>query len=286
MAFPTETAFDAWLSVAREAPAKRLWLEIYAEFKLLPRSGAPTPEFLAKVKHYLDSRAPLVDELCERLERLPLNRWLLKQPGFKRAQLQLWKTPPIANEDLTRHNQYIDDRAQQGHFAYGYVNRLFLWSPLESWMGSLVTALHEYHYTDNADQMHGLAKDSKKIFSSFEVARTRLLQLLSLVGRPNGVEFRMLERLTLEDWRRGVYELPIHRDSQYKSEHLFVYRMWKANRSFARKQKPEVIGELMTIGGFRHEFDARTLQRLFSKFKAAEDRRKGQIPAGARSQAA
>lgn len=81
------------------------------------------------------------------------------------------------------------------------------------------------------------------------IHQTILLELKKLIGR--------------HPW----LQKPVSRADETVKEKLLVYRFWEFNKR-SRLFPPSVVVDIMHFEGVNHQYDLRTIERLYAKFKS------------------
>lgn len=271
--------FDAWLNLAEKKPAEHLFLDMRSKSKPdLWTDDFITSNLKLANQAYYDYFVELYDS--------PLLVKLKRQDGFNRAWEAIGSKRGRKGEGPYVHNseKWIAGilqsfrNAESIDTAESAIFREFSNSAANGWLHSFVNAFHEYLFTNNAERLFEARKEGRHRSDRLLVAMKGLDDLLGalkqerrLSGFPINTWQRMYDYMKRSDGIGGAFEaLPISRDSKLKSEQLFVYRMYKANRRLTKFPKPTVIADLMTIRGFGHQYDLRNLQRLCDSFAPAK----------------
>lgn len=206
----------------------------------------------------------------------PIYKWALAQPGFIKARKFLSRSQreqaALSGEYYeTVINSYlkIEDDATVDKDIF--LERVFSSSIRATWSSHLFHALYEYHHTDTAQRIYEVFKDAEKVFSNYEKGLNEVVRLVDKAGHETRYgDVDIAGRFSTHRVHEAIKKLPIQRDSQHKSEQLFVYRMWRLNLRKFNKPKPELIAELLTMDGFAHQFDIRTIERMCARFQEAK----------------
>jgi hypothetical protein len=150
--------------------------------------------------------------------------------------------------------------------------------PAHSWRRSCVQALHEYYYGNSAGANFDASKVSIALSAELAAATNaatksmnsliemlKVAEQLGFTKRP--IHYKGLARYA-ESFVNAAERVscPVHRRDARTQERLFVFRLFLANRRWARKPKAEAIVELMGLEGFRHQYDLRTVERICTGF--------------------
>lgn len=282
-------AFKAWFEHERQMPTKHLW-------ELMPDTRDIS--WTMQLPKILDEAATLINRHLKAAENLEVVKWLKSQECFNRSERKMF-----ANSALFTLDQFTpraeQEREQFCHWAattrvIKNVDRKLkarlLLRPLKGgWHSRLIHALHEYLCSDYAYELVNASRTFPKLLTAAQLTLNDLIQLIlqtereGIVAKPS----KLIRTVAaLEIIRDHSLHLPPLRRSVHSKEHLFIYRLYLANRAATRgRGKPDVIVELMALKGFAHQFDARSVERTIAKYKTSIDpatlRKKATFTAGA-----
>lgn len=269
MAAPSKAMFDLWRTKELETPARPFFKEFQAHAALNPRDLNLRNVFLENVK----AAEAAMDEATKKLREIPIFKWSNKQSGFLKAIEAVG--PNLQKRKSEKYNWAEEviksfDSNPEGAWSSSWLERMFSYRLGGSWSGSVFHALDEYYFSDKADELYKLARQGPKAYEAMIQATDKLLSLTK--GHQELKYENSIRRLKslLTDPAPSFDRLPITKNSQHKAEQLFVYRVWLINQQYTGKPKAEAIAELMTLDGFDHVFDKRTVERMCARFKAAK----------------
>lgn len=274
MAIPSSTEFRTALIWARRAGGE--------EYRHLLRSGifrfeeiGETPSEEPTEAEYLESRETLLAIRVAQIKHaatfmaMPAVQWICSQLGFKSANAKLTRKGGTRTETLSPAD-WVDMQMAESKGAQ-------LWIMLEEevrrtlvneWLESLVRALYAYYYSDRASDVVRASKQLPALLDDLERRAMAVRQHAHVLPRSAaGFWLQVDLDRQIQNLREAVDRLPISRDGPRKRELLFVHQMWRVHQQLFRAAKAEVITDLMTMEGFRYQFDIRTVERLSSKWK-------------------
>jgi hypothetical protein len=283
MTIPDRQVFEEYFRLESAQPAHRLIYHFNPPDRLkavgaFPPKSLPKPEIpdLDLVERYLYRAATLRQEQLEKLHQASLQQWATKQPGFARAlelvkkslRRRLGELGPNHEKWVTGVLKRLRVETNPTYF-FALLASAFDFDFSDSWTGKFFRALFEYHYTTRATDIHRLATCGPPAIEALKKAANDALPFLQQMHDFHlGWGHENLERF-LSGARWNFEGLPIRRNSKHKAELLFIVRMYQAHRRHLRTPKPEVIAELMTIEGFRHQLDERTIERQCARLEAS-----------------
>jgi hypothetical protein len=280
MAKPNEAYFKEWFDLEKIEPASGLLEGLEERLTVSPN---PSTELREKLAEALE----LLNRHYARCQKSDLAVWTESQPGYRKAWEELNRRRRRKDEEISVVTMDWADRIirnfesvpRHPHFS-SQLRSYFLRSLKRTWLASVFHALHEYHFTDRAEQLYGIHRKRDEPFEKLRKSFDEVLAVIkqSALGGATLSERierdeRMFQRMQIWDYCDDWRDLPIRRNSKHKAEQLFVYRAWQANQRHVGKPKPEVIVELMTFDGFGHQFDLRTVARMCAKFNGAKAQR-------------
>ncbi len=280
MTIPTQEIFSEWLALAR-AP-----LEL----------KKPTPESGIDRKFLTDAyneRRRLLRIRDEQLNAIALGAWLSQtreidkswQYAIKKSKTTYFEHDCITTEQRV---QRVIDYAQgtegleifENHSFYierDLLKAIDIWSRstyVGSWIEGCIAALAEYFDTNSPRRM---LENFRKAAPAHAAAKKAIADYLSAVealrkiGLPAVLRVHgigIFSRFLVSDDTLNINSsaCPIQRNDPRNSERLFVFRMHALNNRHFRATRIESIDELMSIDGFRHQYDRRTIERLCAEF--------------------
>ena len=278
-----ENMFIEWLDLARIYPAEHLYEEMCSE----ERPENWSDEFLSKRLGFAED---IYEHHFRKFSELKLTQKLRKEAGFNQALRAIrggrrgnFSNLPVLTSGTSKEDAVLKvlkafRTATVPSDAVHELRACFIRSAANGWHFHFVQAFHEYLFTENAERLYEARKDGKHQFERLLVAANSLDRLIDSLGSERMFEVREIPRwkwlkAKLESSLHGgmIFDtLPINRDSKLKREQLFVYRMYRANKRATRYPKPAVIADLMTIEGFKHQFDLRHIERMCAAFSPAK----------------
>lgn len=277
MAKPKEAYFSEWFGLEKIAPASGLLEGLEEQLTVSPNPSTVLRERLAEARDLLNKH-------YARCEKSHLVVWARRQPSYRKALAELQRRRRRKDEEISEvamewADRIIRDFESDPRHPYfsTHLTSYFLRSLERTWLSSVFHALHEYYFTDRAEQLYGLHRKGVEPFENLKKSFDEVLAVIGQLDRGGSAlldrierDERMFQRMRIWDYHDAWKFLPIQRNSKHKAEQLFVYRAWQANQRYVGKPKPEVIVELMTFDGFEHQFDLRTVARMCAKFKQAK----------------
>ena len=287
MTIPTSNQFSEWLVAAGADVFDAALLDAGVGEGFLTRDQACRLLVAFRTRRY---------EAWKSAWKLPAMQWLQSQLEFVRASNKIHlgrrpKTLRIASTSATAYDQWAEKyishveldlqrRAQrvnglQAGDAELTTTRLKirLRQHLRTgWTEHCVKALQEYFSGVAAEQVITArkqlpitaAKAQKALREYFEQADVILSHDFSL-GRLS--TWHRLNRLREFAVNLPLCEeQPLRRTDTRQNERLFVYRMWRANMQAVRGPRTEVIADLMSMDGFLHQYDSRTIEKQCKEF--------------------
>ncbi|QKM52177.1 hypothetical protein [Burkholderia glumae] len=241
------------------------------------------------------------NEAWIQLEQDPIFQWLNSQGAYSHAYRKFFLDVIRENESLERKKIDVDDyhlresqkiymsrlceSAKNKGFRFRHVVNDFtsLKTPARMWWSCLISALHEYHYSEMADNVVKYRKNFSKTLEQAAVGLKALERLAEdpavmdvLEMLPQHLSLRNIKNQSeviqlLSSLNNPASIYPIVRDDATARERFFVYRMHRANSRLFRSSKAEGIASLLLIEGFKVALDVRGINKLCRQFK--EDRR-------------
>jgi hypothetical protein len=264
MGKPTKDVFDEWFALEKEQPAIHLLNDL-----------ASVPLGIANGSVVISSFGRLIEEKIREAFALydlhllaQVRQWADSQPGFLKAKALLDKYASRQDSDLwlSRFIERAEKESEPRRLKFT-IEGVFSEGLAHYWGAKLYRALHEYHYTDTATRMYEIVQHGPKAIDAIVDAIDRGQAYLDDMQELLGIGMSGLPRVVNRLRDVSFAHLPIQRNTRFKSEHLFVSRIRRANLDFARRPKPDVIVELMTMDGFARQFDERTIERICARLK-------------------
>ena len=290
MTVPSKADFDDWLEGATAEHE-------YAEdvFGLLTQVESLTREDVVEHLSMLDAER---DAMRARLGEMPAWKWIAKQREFQRAHHLLWygrRARKSGGQSGPARNDVICARVEQLFRAAMDTSRPLRHSrktPRETvspdialrelltpwrrsytfrdhWTTSCLAALRQYHHSEDWKSSILVAKSwTAKRESAVRALRelTGILAHVDSLGLKSGGTQRFRFALDSANALPLRIEVPVKRNDLHAREQLFVFQLFRANRSAVRKPKAEVIVDLMGLEGFEHQYPLRHVERLCASF--------------------
>lgn len=280
MQIPTQDQFADWLQLVQtplairlpdygEPITKAMWLEIATE------SGI------------------LWDRRKTELASTPVEKWRIRTREIERARDLVFRGNKKRNLSETRNAPRSVDAiadsvfsmaaeassvpAEQHQFIRIHMN-MFADGPFRhSWTVKCIEAIAEYFNPEMPRMIRDARSEAVAALEQARLAISRLQRSTATVSSLNLPDAKVRVRATFTKMLDSFTELseplnlpaeafPISRLDARSSERLFVFRMYRANFAMTRGPRFEAIDELMSIEGFRHQYDRRTIERLCTEF--------------------
>lgn len=293
MKLPTQKEFADWLSLS----VRPLGASI----------GRPTDEDRGLVRELLHEalreRRRLFLERHEALATTAVGRWIKANKEISRAEALVYRALDRKGGSIARMSdeqvvQREIDKADTEFSSLGplsfllsIANTLTAWdrSPLvQSWWWHCIKALAEYFDNGAPQRMVDAYRSTGPLAAQAQQAMAdylRAVESLNALSLP-GVRYRRLERLQreveflLDALNVPEERFPLTRIDERSSERLFVFRMHSAHMALVRAPRVEAIDELMSVQGFRHQYDRRSLERLCATFTGRKNALRAQSVPG------
>jgi hypothetical protein len=233
------------------------------------------------IAHYLE----IFDARLNRwrqLTDLPASKWFDSQRDIQRAWGLVFGKNTRNAPLLDRNHDVVGKRAirwvgADAEVHSGKLERLGAHGVSDTWTYKCMDAIAEYFANRAAKVMVELLKDFDKAEANAMRATDNYLRMIE---RAVAVGVKVQSNRTLARFatdgqpKPDMSWFPVARGGAMAAERLFVYRMWRANMAFVRKPKVDAIAALMSVDGFRHQYNHRTIERACAEFHAAAKARR------------
>lgn len=278
MGIPSRESFSDFINfVSRERPEDSIppadW-----------RNNTPTQDELTQ---FLASFLKSLDQAHAAKRELPVGVWFFEQPIFtkalkianRRRKPQEWAT---YNEYASAHAKHLltprvykrDGEEIKICFSPDMVNHMWTDSSFEL---RVADPLCEYFYKSNWKDSLELRPKLVKVQNKITSALRELIELVQEIKEDSDYfskthKEHLINTILTRERMIGRLDIipshlrnPITRNDPTAREQLLVYRFWQLHRRSGGFSSA-VAAELMFIEGVAHQYDLRTVERLYAKF--------------------